>query len=132
MTCSVVKELMPNYIDGLTSEETSEDIKRHLADCKNCCAVYEYLRSSDRYDDVEKKKDMNLVKDLKAGIQKRKRRSGSSIYFRLNRMLGRTKKILQKVKESRRKSWRIFSTIYGNQNAEPQNELSKSQKDCCY
>ena len=57
MTCSVVKELMPNYIDGLTSEETSEDIKRHLADCKNCCAVYEYLRSSDRYDDVEKKKD---------------------------------------------------------------------------
>ena len=36
MTCSVVKELMPNYKDGLTSEETSEDIKRHLADCKNC------------------------------------------------------------------------------------------------
>ena len=80
MTCSVVKELMPNYIDGLTSEETSEDIKRHLADCKNCCAVYEYLRSSDRYDDVEKKKDMDLVKDLKAGIQKRKRRSMSAVF----------------------------------------------------
>ena len=55
-------------------------IKRHLADCKNCCAVYEYLRSSDRYDDVEKKKDMNLVKDLKAGIQKRKRRSISAVF----------------------------------------------------
>ena len=47
-------------------------IKRHLADCKNCCAVYEYLRSSDRYDAAEKKKDMDLVKDLKAGIQKKK------------------------------------------------------------
>ena len=32
-------------------------IKRHVADCKNCCAVYEYLRSSDRYDAAEKKKE---------------------------------------------------------------------------
>lgn len=55
-------------------------IKRHLADCKNCCAVYEYLRSSDRYDAAEKKKDMDLVKDLKAGIQKRKRRSMSAVF----------------------------------------------------
>lgn len=80
MTCSVVKELMPNYIDGLTSEETSEDIKKHIAGCENCCAVYEYLRSSNRYDAAEKKKDMDLVKDLKAGIQKRTRRSILAVF----------------------------------------------------
>ena len=37
MTCSVVKELMPNYIDGLTSDETSEDIK------KTSCELRELL-----------------------------------------------------------------------------------------
>ena len=55
MTCSVVKELMPNYIDGLTSDETSEDIKKHLASCESCCAVYEYLRSTHPSDAAEKK-----------------------------------------------------------------------------
>ncbi len=39
MTCSVVKELMPNYIDGLTSDETSEDIK------KTSCELRELLCS---------------------------------------------------------------------------------------
>ena len=80
MTCSVVKELMPNYIDGLTSDETSEDIKKHLASCESCCAVYEYLRSTHPSDAAEKKKDMEFVKDLKAGVQKRKRRSILAVF----------------------------------------------------
>lgn len=80
MTCSVVKELMPNYIDGLTSDETGEDIKKHLAGCESCCAVYEYLRSTRPSDAAEKKKDMEFVKDLKADVQKRKRRGIFAVF----------------------------------------------------
>lgn len=46
MKCNVVRELLPNYIDGLTSSETNTDIKKHLAGCENCCTIYEYMLSS--------------------------------------------------------------------------------------
>ena len=32
MKCSIVKELLSNYADGLTSEETAGDIRKHLED----------------------------------------------------------------------------------------------------
>ena len=30
MKCCIVKDLLPGYIDGLTSEETNEEMKMHL------------------------------------------------------------------------------------------------------
>ena len=40
LTCHVVKDLLPMYIDGLTSEETTKDIKEHLAGCEDCRAQH--------------------------------------------------------------------------------------------
>lgn len=54
MKCNVVRELLPNYIEGLTSSETNTDIKKHLAGCESCCAVYEYMLSSHLPDEPEK------------------------------------------------------------------------------
>ena len=41
--CHIVKDLLPNHIDGLNSEETSAEINRHLEECTDCRAVYERL-----------------------------------------------------------------------------------------
>ncbi|MCL2198722.1 MAG: zf-HC2 domain-containing protein [Defluviitaleaceae bacterium] len=40
MKCHIAKDLLPNYIDGLTGEETSAEIKAHLEECTDCNAVY--------------------------------------------------------------------------------------------
>ena len=39
--CSVVRDLLPGYIDNLTSEQTNAFVKAHLAECAECRAVHE-------------------------------------------------------------------------------------------
>ena len=43
LTCHVVKDLLPLYVDGLTSEETSRDIKAHLERCTDCRSQYQAM-----------------------------------------------------------------------------------------
>ena len=39
MKCYVVKDLLPYYIDGLSSEEVNAEIKEHLESCADCGRV---------------------------------------------------------------------------------------------
>lgn len=36
LTCNIVQDLLPLYVDQLTSEETNEAIERHLEHCSGC------------------------------------------------------------------------------------------------
>lgn len=38
LTCAVVRDLLPSYTEGLTSEETGRAVERHLASCPDCSA----------------------------------------------------------------------------------------------
>ena len=40
LPCEVIKDLLPSYIDKLTSGTTSELIKEHLKSCESCRAAY--------------------------------------------------------------------------------------------
>ena len=35
LRCEIVQDLLPSYVDGLTSDETNEAVKDHLADAGN-------------------------------------------------------------------------------------------------
>lgn len=39
-TCSLVQDLLPGYIDGVTSEKSSEFVQKHLRECDACRRVY--------------------------------------------------------------------------------------------
>lgn len=42
MKCCIVRDLLPNYIEGLTSEEANVEIRAHLEGCESCrraCAL---------------------------------------------------------------------------------------------
>ena len=39
--CKIVQDLLPNYIENLTSEETNIFIEEHLNTCSNCKNIYE-------------------------------------------------------------------------------------------
>ncbi len=40
LTCAVVRDLLPSYIDKLTSRETNERVEAHLNGCAACRSVY--------------------------------------------------------------------------------------------
>ncbi len=38
LTCAVARDLLPSYVEGLTSEETGQAVERHLRSCPDCAA----------------------------------------------------------------------------------------------
>ena len=40
--CSIVRDLLPLYLDGETSPETSDMIREHLAECEECRRYYSH------------------------------------------------------------------------------------------
>jgi len=43
LTCNIIKDLLPNYIDKLVSEETAQEIEAHLAECADCRDAVEQM-----------------------------------------------------------------------------------------
>jgi len=61
--CKIVQDLLPNYIEKLTSEETNSHIEEHLRDCEDCRKTLESMKK-----DLElnsKKRDGREVKYIK-------------------------------------------------------------------
>ena len=60
--CKIVKDLLPGYIDKITSEETNKFIESHLKECDFCRKYYEEMNS-----EIEKEvvKDTEVVKEIK-------------------------------------------------------------------
>ncbi len=46
VSCEVIKDLMPNCIDGIASEESSALVEEHIAECLECRATWESMRGS--------------------------------------------------------------------------------------
>lgn len=43
INCSIVQDLLPNYIENLTSEETNQIVEEHLKSCIECKYTYEQM-----------------------------------------------------------------------------------------
>ena len=71
LKCEIVQDLLPSYVDGLTSDETNEAIKDHLADCASCRDMYERMKADETSAEenpevIEKeKKEINFLKKIK-------------------------------------------------------------------
>ena len=42
--CKVVQDLLPSYIEKLTSKETNEYIEKHLNECPDCQKNFENMK----------------------------------------------------------------------------------------
>mgnify|MGYP002650362174 FL=1 len=74
LSCHVVEDLLPLYLDGVVSEATGQDIEEHLAGCPACAAKLEDLHApapelagDDREDDAIRRavKKVNRREKLK-------------------------------------------------------------------
>lgn len=73
--CKIVQDLMPNYIDNLTSKDSNEYVENHLKECKECTNYFNEMKSKIELDNTatvkqeidymkKAKKKMNIGKKL--------------------------------------------------------------------
>ena len=60
--CKLVQDLLPSYIDGVTSEDTKNFVEEHLKECKDCKKYFEEMNSEF---DKNVVKDAETVKEIK-------------------------------------------------------------------
>lgn len=63
--CNIVQDLLPNYIEKLTSENTNEYITKHLLECEQCSNIHNKLNNMSDNDDVKKEQFVNYSKKFK-------------------------------------------------------------------
>lgn len=75
MKCKVIQDLLPLYIDGLTSEESNKEIEKHLKTCKECRECCQEMKGEIDEPVVISDEEIHDVELLKK-IKKRRRRIG--------------------------------------------------------
>lgn len=69
LTCAVVRDLLPSYVEGLTAEETAEAVERHLGSCPDCAARLEAMRTQPAQTEAEETaKEVDYLKRMKKGV----------------------------------------------------------------
>ena len=63
LTCAVVRDLLPSYIEGLTEEETNEAVERHLESCPRCRGRHDAMRIDAQADTLEEK-EVDYLKEV--------------------------------------------------------------------
>lgn len=80
--CSIVKDLLPLYVEDMVSEETTRFVLEHLNDCADCKAEYDALKSDGPLTNIEKKHDVDTeqAKSFKATMRRMNRQFNSMAY----------------------------------------------------
>lgn len=56
LPCSIIREILPNYVDGCAGDEATQMVQEHLETCEECNALYEEmnqpLTKSDKPDET--------------------------------------------------------------------------------
>lgn len=63
--CEIVQDLLPSYIDELTSEVTNQAIEEHLAGCETCKNIYEEMKAPEGWTPTTEVKELDFLKKTK-------------------------------------------------------------------
>lgn len=61
LNCALVRDLLPNYVEKLTSKESNEFIQNHLNECKECNSLKEAMTSEVTIEKLPKDRDMKRI-----------------------------------------------------------------------
>lgn len=71
LKCCIVKDLLPNYIDGLTSQEANEEIKKHLESCLDCRRACEQMSAEFPKEAAWSDDNIDFLKKMRGRLRKR-------------------------------------------------------------
>lgn len=67
--CKIVQDLLPNYIENLTNEETNNYIEKHLNNCEECSKIYSSMKENIKLEPIEMKKEVKYMKKFNKQIK---------------------------------------------------------------
>lgn len=65
LTCGVVRDLLPSYVEGLTSPESNTAVERHLSGCPDCAQLRTALAGAPKQAAPEDAKEVDYLKKVK-------------------------------------------------------------------
>ncbi len=68
--CKIVQDLLPNYIDKLTANDTNEFIEEHLKECEECNNVFKNMNEKIERENVDIKQEINYAKKYNVKYKK--------------------------------------------------------------
>ena len=68
--CEVIRDLLPSYVDKLTSEVTNDIVKAHLKECKECAGEYERMITPEKVITGDEEKEVAFLKKQKNKVRK--------------------------------------------------------------
>lgn len=69
MKCNIVKDLLPNYVDELCSEETKKMVEEHIKDCEQCRGILSLMKGGE-YDNAWVGRSQNDSEEDKKEMEK--------------------------------------------------------------
>ena len=69
ITCEMIQDLLPSYIDELTSDITNREIEAHMKECERCKKVLEQMRTPDMESSEKERKEIDFLKKTKKNIR---------------------------------------------------------------
>ena len=63
ITCDVIQDLMPSYIDGILSEDSKALVEEHMGTCQECRKMLEIMKE-------EQGKEQNQMRSSAATLKK--------------------------------------------------------------
>ena len=79
LPCAIVEDLLPAYVEGLTSEETTAAVEAHLASCPACAAKRAAMGAEEGPSPEEAEETAREVDYLKAVRRRSRRRVAAAI-----------------------------------------------------
>ena len=64
VNCKIIKDLLPNYIEKMTSEETNRFVEEHLQTCENCKIALENMNIELNIEKVDNR-EINYLKKIR-------------------------------------------------------------------
>ena len=55
MDCRIIQDLLPSYVDGLTSEYTNKVVEEHIKSCEPCNQMLQQMQEPEKYEDSTEK-----------------------------------------------------------------------------
>ena len=72
--CSIVRDLLPLYLEKMLSEDTAVFVKEHLEKCPDCAAEFEHLKlggQTEKTETSQKENDVYVIMAVKKKIAKK-------------------------------------------------------------
>lgn len=63
--CNIIEDLLPLFVEGLVSEETKQEIEKHLKECENCSKVFKEMKKNNTLFSIENNAEEKLENNEK-------------------------------------------------------------------